>query len=271
MQDKAKKNKKKRELVFKPYKRGTWRNAAATKQGLKIMLYYLVFVFFYVILGGALQFDQTWLRVAANLLLVTVCGMILYVNGAHLGEGEAALGEIAYAREQSGKTVNEKDAARCFHPMKGWYMFLISIIPALVICIPHAIMAEKQVYALQALPNWVNAFEGHDEVMAPLSYYMNLDTSMHVEDILRVATRVMIFPFANIATTDHPDLMLVMDRLSPILAALPFLGFPLGYLTGPQSRAMVHGDIKTSTKRRQRREKKALKARQARAKKNEII
>lgn len=271
MQDKAKNNKKKRELVFKPYKQGTWHNPYATRQGLKTMVYFLVFVFFYLILGAALQFEQTWLRVIANLLLVIVCGMILYINGAHLGEAEAALGEIAYGREQSGKTVSPKDVERCYHPLKGWYIFLISIIPALLICIPHALMAEKQVYSLQALPSWINAYEGHEEIMAPFSYYLNIDTSMHLMDIIRLIARVLIFPFANIATADRPDLMLVMDRLSPILAALPMLGFPLGYLTGPRSRAAVHGDIKTSTKRRQRREKKAIKARQARAKKNEII
>lgn len=94
---------------------------------------------------------------------------------------------------------------------------------------------------------------------------------MHFADMIRLAARVLIFPFANIATADNADLMLVMDRLSPILAALPFLGYPLGYMTGPKSRAMIHGDIKTSTKRRLRREKKAMKARQARNKKNEII
>lgn len=271
MQEKAKKNKKKRELIFKPYKQGTWRNAYAGKQGFKLMLYYLVFAFFNLILGASLQFDQAWLRIGANLLLVIVCGMILYINGAHQGEAETALGEIAYGREQSGKSVSPKDTVRCYHPMKGWYIFLICAIPALVICIPHALMAEKQVYSLQTLPSWVSAYEGHDEVMAPLSYYMNRETGIGLGDVIHLAARVLIFPFANIATADQADAMLLMDRLSPLLALLPFLGYPLGYLTGPRSRAMVHGDIKTSTKRRQRREKKAMRARQAQAKKNEII
>ena len=84
--------------------------------------------------------------------------------------------------------------------------------------------------------------------------------------------RILIFPFANIATSDQPDLMLLMDRLSPLLACLPALGFPLGYLTGPQSRAMVHGDIAASNRRQQRRVRKAQKARKERIeKKNELI
>lgn len=82
----------------------------------------------------------------------------------------------------------------------------------------------------------------------------------------------MIFPFANIATTDNADALLLVDRLSPLLICLPALGFPLGYLTGPRSRALVHGDIATSTKRYDRRRNKAIKARKARTeKKNELI
>ena len=76
----------------------------------------------------------------------------------------------------------------------------------------------------------------------------------------------------RMATTDRPDLLLVFDRLSPLLAALPLIGFPVGYLTGPRSRAMVHGDISSNNKRVQRKKRKAIKARQARTqKKNEII
>ena len=65
----------------------------------------------------------------------------------------------------------------------------------------------------------------------------------------------------------------IADELGiPLLAALPLLGFPIGYLTGPRSRAMIHGGISSSNKRAQRKKKKAIKARQARtAKKNEII
>ena len=66
--------------------------------------------------------------------------------------------------------------------------------------------------------------------------------------------------------------LLLVDRLSPLLICLPALGFPLGYLTGPRSRALVHGDIATSTRRYDRRRSKAIKARKARTeKKNELI
>ena len=117
----------------------------------------------------------------------------------------------------------------------------------------------------------MSGYSSQEEITAPLSYYTQ-DAGLGAMDVLRMVSRVLIFPFANIATTDRPDMLLLFDRLSPLLAALPLLGFPIGYLTGPRSRAMIHGGISSSNKRAQRKKKKALKARQARtAKKNEII
>ena len=107
-------------------------------------------------------------------------------------------------------------------------------------------------------------------------FMLGLSLGSHAQMIvtgkLQSAKDKQPIPFANIATTDRPDMLLLFDRLSPLLAALPLLGFPIGYLTGPRSRAMIHGGISSSNKRAQRKKKKALKARQARtAKNNQII
>ena len=272
MQDKAKKKKsKKRPLVFKPYAKGSAFDAGVLKRSLKVMAYFFMFAFLYVIVGSVLQFGNTVLRVTLNLMMVAVCASVVYLDGARAGESEVAFGEIVYMRQQAGKETEEKDKTRCFHPLKGVAIALISAIPALLITVPHAITAVKQTYYLQQLPNWVSGYSNQAEVMAPLQFYSR-DAQMTVLDILRMVSRVLIFPFANIATVDNPDALLVMDRLSPLLACLPLVGFPLGYLTGPRSRAMVHGDITNSNKRAQRKQRKAVKARQARAaKKNELI
>lgn len=270
MQNNAKK-KAKKALVYKPYKKGPWHSAAAARRGMRIWLYYLMFAFIYVLLGAALQFENTALRVASNLVLVLACGALMYMDGARLGESETALGEIALMREESGKQVSKADLANCYHPLKGLFIFAVGAALPLLITIPYAFLAEKQVYSLQALPSWVSSYKGNAEITLPLAYY-NRDVSLHFADYLRMIARILIFPFANIATSDQPDLMLLMDRLSPLLACLPALGFPLGYLTGPQSRAMVHGDIAASNRRQQRRVRKAQKARKERIeKKNELI
>ena len=120
MQDnKEKKAKKKRALVYKPYLKGNWHSAYAARKGLRILMYYLVFVFLYLILGATLQFEQAALRIVTNALLVAVCAALLYMDGARLGESEVAFGEIAFARQESGKEVSAQDRDRCYHPLKG--------------------------------------------------------------------------------------------------------------------------------------------------------
>ncbi len=273
MQDQAKKTKKnnKRPLVFKPYEKGNAFDSGAMKRSLRVMAYFFMFAFLYLIVGSALQFGSVFLRVLMNLMMVLVCAAVVYMDGARLGENEVAYGEIVYTRRQAGKNVEEKDKLRCYHPLKGVLIALAAAVPVLLLTLPHAVTAAKQVYILQRLPRWVSGYANQAEVTAPLQFYSR-EVSLSVLDILRMISRILIFPFANIATADNPDALLVMDRLSPVLACLPLIGFPLGYLTGPKSRAIVHGDISNSNKRVQRRKKKAVKARQARtAKKNELI
>ena len=272
MQNQPKKQQKKKQaLVYKPYLKGNWHDGAAVKRGLGLLLYYVLFAFLYFVVGSALSFGGEALRIVMNLMMVLVCAAILYMNGAKVGEAEVAFAEIAYARKESGKGVDTKDYERCYHPLKGVFIALIAAIPLLLITVPHAITAVKRVYALQSLPSWVSGYSTQEDVMLPLQYYQQ-NVSVSFMDILRIVSRVLVFPFANIATADRPDAMLLVDRLSPLLALIPLAGFPVGYLTGPRSRAIVHGDISTSNTRHQRRKNKAIKRRQTRQpKKNELV
>lgn len=271
MQNQPKKKKVKQPLVYKPYLKGNWHDGAAVVSGVKLMMYYLLFAFLFIVAGSALTFGGTVVRVIMNLLMVAVCAAILYMNAARKGESEVAFAEIALTRKNTGKEVDPKDLQRCYHPLKGFFIALIAAIPLLLLTVPHALTAVKRVYSLQGLPNWVSGFTSQSEVSLPLSYYAQ-QASLTGLDFLHMAVRVLIFPFVNIAGADHADAMLLVDRLSPLLVLLPLLGYPLGYMTGPRSRAMVHGDISSSNTRHQRRRNKAIKRRQARQpKKNELV
>ena len=271
MQKNAKNSKNQREMVFKPYLKGAPWDGHAIKRGLKILTYYLVFVFLYLLIGSMLSSDNPWITWPVNLIMVGLCAALLYADGAREGESHVALGEIAYARKQNGKEVSEDDRRKCFHPAKGFVIMLCGVALLVIVCAAHAVTAQKQVYALQALPDWVNAYSDDSDVMRPLAYYRE-GAGLAALDILHVAGRLLIFPFAQIARMYGTDAVLLCDRLSPLLVCLPALGFSLGYLTGPRSRAAVHGDIKASNskyRRRQRREQKQRRAQ--REKKNELI
>lgn len=271
MQNQPKKQKKKRELVFKPYLRGSWHGKDAVKKGLKILMYYLLFLFLFLVVGMVLNSQTPVLSWIANLVMVAVCGMLLYTDGAREGESQAALGEIACARQEAGKEVSLAEREKCFHPLKGWFSMLVGVLLPLLICLVYALMAKKQVYQLQALPEWVTSFEKGGEVLLPLSYYQELP-GLEIADYLRMIVRLLILPFSHIGQLYGADGLLTVDRLSPLLVCLPALGYPLGYLTGPRSRAMVHGDIRSSEKKIQRRRSRAIKASRRRTeKKNELI
>lgn len=270
MQNQAKKNKNKT-LVYKPYQKGIWHSGLAVKKGLKLLAYFALFAFIYLVPGSALQFDSVILRVLFNLVMVLICAAIIYVDGARLGENEVAYGEIVYNRREAGGEVSRKDLESCYHPFKGVFIMLLAAIPLALLALPHAILAEKQVYVLQALPSWLTRSMGNnEEIMAPLQYYQT-DISVGALDILHIVIRLLTFPFVNVASTSSADAVLMVDRLSPILCWLPAAAFPMGYWTGPRSRAQIHGNIKTNRKRYNSRQRKAAKARNRTEKKNELI
>lgn len=272
MQDQAKKKKKRQKMVYKPYKKGPAFSSQTVKQALKLFPYFILFAVLYLLLGAALSFESDALRWTANILLVLVCVAITFVKGARMGENEAALGEIAYAREQSGKRVDPTDAQRCFHPAKGFVIYLLSALPVLLITVPFALMAKKQVYALQPLPSWVSAYFSQSAIREPLRYYDSaVNYTPGVVDYLRIVVRLLVLPFANIATTDNAGAMHLVDKLSPLLSCLPAIGFPFGYLTGPRSRAVLHGDIAVGLRRARKKQQKAIQARREQPDRNDQI
>ena len=271
MQDQAKRKSKRQKMVYKPYKKGPAFSAYAVKQALRLFPYFILFAVLYLLLGAVLTFESDFLRWAANIVLVLMCVAITFVKGARLGENEASLGEIAYAREASGKNVDPADAEKCFHPAKGFVIFLLSAVPVLLITVPFALLAKKQVYALQPLPSWVSAYFSQSIIREPLRYY-DISYTAGIVDYLRIVVRLLVLPFANIATADRADAMYLVDRLSPLLACLPVIGFPFGYLTGPRSRAALHGDIAVGLRRARRKQQKAIRARrEQRDKDHQII
>ena len=67
MQNQSKSAKNKTPLVFKPYLKGNLFDGAAMKRGLRLMAYYLMFAFLYLIVGSALQFGGFAVRPAVLL------------------------------------------------------------------------------------------------------------------------------------------------------------------------------------------------------------
>ena len=82
-------------------------------------------------------------------------------------------------------------------------------------------------------------------------------------------------PFVNIAGANNADALLLVDRLSPLLCLLTPACYGLGYLRGPQLRALVHGNIRQNKRKHNAKERKAREQRakqmEQKNKKKELI
>ena len=270
-----KKNKK--PLIYKPYHKGSlWTGGSMIKQGLKVFCYFLFFCIMYVIVGATLSFDSFILRLIGNGLVLFVCASVIFNKGLVMGEDDVGLGEIVHARLQEGKPVDEKEKRQSYRALRGWLIFLIAVLPVLLITVPAAFGVRRQMYVNQSIPSWVSSFESQEEIYLPLAH-QNVREAATATDVFQLLTRILILPYVGIFTTENKDTMLLLERLSPLLAILPGLAFPVGYMMGPYARARVHGDIAMNKKRQKRRQKKislqknAQRSQMAEEKKNELI
>lgn len=242
-------------LVFKPYLTGKPVSALLLRRGVRILSYLLVSAVLFFFLGQLLSIEYAWLRMLVNLLVLAAFASLMYSDGVAMGEGDVAFAEIALARQSEGKPVSEEDKARCFHPAKGFLTALTGALPIVLLCLVYAFMARLETYSLGALPSWVAGFENRPDVGPALAYYHNRP-GFQIQDLLRLLTRLMVFPYVNLVGADNTTLVLWVERLSPLLVTLVPLAYGFGYLRGPHFRARVHGGIASNRQKAQRKAKK---------------
>jgi len=265
----AKKNKGMKP-VYKPYLRGNVFSRVAAKRAVKVLGFMVMFIFVYLMLGGALTFDNTFLRVAANLGLLLAGMMLLYNEGANQGETDVGFGEIAQKRLDEGKNVPKSEHDLCYHPLKGVCTAAVGALPFFVVCLVFSFVAQKQHFSLGILPSWVGSYESQGEVAEALAFYHET-SGLSLESALRVVVRLLIFPYVTMMDINSYEAMYWVDKLSPVLCLTLPACYAVGYLRGPFLRALVHGNIRMSRRKHNRREQKARKERRLQMEKKELI
>lgn len=257
MQNNANKKKKKgMKPVYMPYLRGNVFSSTAVKRSVKIFGFMVMLSFVYLLLGGAMTFDNTFLRVTANVMLLAVGAIVLYGEGANQGETDVGFAEIVQKRKDEGKNVPESERDLCFHPLKGVLSAAVAALPFFIVCSVFAVIAQKQHYTLGVLPSWVASYESQSEVAQALAYY-NEPTKFSLEAILRVVVRLINFPYVTMMDINSYDAMYLVDKLSPLLCLTLPTFYAIGYLRGPLLRALVHGNIRQNRRKHNKREQRA--------------
>ncbi len=253
--------KKKPKIVTKPMLTGRAVDQMTFRRALRVAGSVLVAMFIYLVFGSLLMFDNLVLRILANSALIIMCGGFLYMSGASNGEADAAFSEIMYQREAEGKTVSDSDRARCFTPIKGVSTFLIGALPFALLCLVVAITAQLETYRLGALPEWLAAYRRQTEIGEALRYYETA-VSFGALDIVHLAVRLIVFPFVMIAGNDNAQGVLLVQRISPLLALIVPFGYALGYMRGKDLRTRLHTSIAQSRRRKKNKDKKERQKRQ---------
>ena len=244
-------------LRGKPVDSGTLRAAAVFFGGIALMCFLNI-----ILTGTASILKADWFRIGFCAVQTGVYYALFFFSGQTRGTAAVALGETMYARRESGREVSPAEAARCYHPLKGFVQALIGALPVLVLAVIYAVIAEKQRLTPGALPGWVANNTSRPDVTAPLVAYTTTQPAV-LGDYLRTVIRVVLMPFVTIIGSRNTDAVLAMERLGPLLVLLPAVAYGVGYCFGPRSRAQVQEDIaegKRKLDRRQRREKKQRQA-----------
>lgn len=247
--------------VKKPILTGGWHGVDALKKSRSVLLGVLVVSFLYLILSLLLSFDSLILRIIFGLSMVTLAVLYFYYQGSGAGQSDTAFAEIMYLREAEGQPVTDTDRARCYHPMKGFFIALLGALPYMLLMLVFACLTVKEHYVLGTLPAWLTAYTRESGIGDALAFYAQRD-GMTAMVVLKVIARSMTMPFINVAVKLGADAVLWCERLSPLWVLLAPLGYGFGYRQGPKIRNKINTGIAIGVQRKLRREKRDRKVRQ---------
>lgn len=258
------KNRKKKTIkpVSKPFLKGVPWDTQSLKSSLFFFLSLLGLMAGFLIIGGMMMWNNTFLRVTTNLVLLGVVYAMYFYNGASRGTTDVNAGEILYTRQETGRSVDENELQRCFHAAKGFLIALVGSIPLLVCGLIFACTTQVQLTTFGALPSWVSGVIGRAEVGDAIAYYQQSAT-FGMQEFLRLVVRMNILPIINIVGTGNAQTLLLVERLCVLPLLLPALSYGIGYTRGVAMRTRIHTDIAKNQRRARKKQKQQLKKKQA--------
>lgn len=257
------KNTKQDASKAKPYLTGKPTDENTVKSALKFFGILLLVMLMTFLVSSVANVDNNVIRIIINVMVESIILLIFYSKGADQGTEAVARGEILYQHIEKGQDVAESERRIPFHRAKGYLIGLAGSVIFLVLALVFLPNAQKQMVGSGMLPSWMESYMRRTEVGPALVQYTQA-SPVTFADILRLIVRLSVMPFISIAGTENKDLLLLMEKLSPLLVLLPAISFGTGYLQGPARRTLIHTEIAKNTKRRISRERKARKARAAR-------
>ena len=254
--------KKPAEVVTKPYLTGAITDENLFKNILKYFGMTVLFLFVAFIVSAMSGFGGQVVQIIFNGAIVLLMLYIYFTRGISLGTDAVAYGEILYQRKEKGAEMTENERKLSYHPLKGFLIALLGMLPVLIPAVILAFVTKRQVTSIGTIPSWVSSMARRSEIGDALVTYTQPEP-MHVADYLRVFVRMCLMPVFRMINSEDRGMMLVFERISALLLLLPVISFGCGYLMGPGERTKIHTRIAENRKIRARKEKREKKARMA--------
>jgi len=261
MEAKKQHKKHKPKKVSRPYLIGKPTDEHTLKTVLKFFLALLGMMFAFLFLGATMIWDNMFLRILTNAVLLLGTYLLFWQSGASSGSIAVNQGEILYQRRETGRSMTQRELAMSYHPAKGFISGLLGVSPLVIATLILALTTQRQMTAPGALPSWITTLERREEIGAALTIY-HQQAGMTFTDTLRLIVRMSIMPYVNLVGSGNRDGLLLLERISPLLALLPGVAYGWGYTQGVMVRSQVHTDIAAGKRKQKRKEKKARLQRQ---------
>ncbi|MBQ7849165.1 MAG: hypothetical protein IJ343_05530 [Clostridia bacterium] len=253
--------KQKIEKVSKPFIRGKIVDRTLPGGALKFFAFTALMMFVYFMSIIVASMDSQLLNVLINGAILLTTWLIFWQSGMASGADAVTQGEIMYQRREKGRPVADWEADLCYHPLKGLIIALVGSIPLLLASLILACIAQRQMTTLGVLPSWMSTFETRQEIGGALAYY-HVDAKLTLESVLRIVIHVATMPYVSLLGAENKDMMLLLERISPIVNLLPAVMYGAGYAMGTQERVAVHSNIALGKKKARKKQAKERKARQ---------
>ena len=130
----------------------------------------------------------------------------------------------------------------------------------MLIAILLAVTAKRQMTGAGTLPSWLDSYMRRSEISDALAGYSQ-GASATATDIFRIIIRLAIMPFVSMCGAENRELLLFVERISPLIVMIPAAAYGTGYLQGPARRRKVLTEIEENARKRRIREKRERRAR----------
>lgn len=246
--------------IKKPFLKGSPTDENTVKQAFKFFGLLAIVGFMCFIVCSMTSFDSPVLRTGINLLIIVLILIVFYNRGLQNGTDAVARGEILYQHIEKGQDVTSNEKRIPYHPLKGFCTGLLGSSLLILLAMILAFTAQKQLTGAGTLPSWTDSYMRRDEIGPALISYTHTDP-VSFADIIRIMIRMMIMPFISMAGTENKSLLLLAEKMSPLILMLPAFAYGIGYLRGPNTREMIHSEIAENRRKRISKEKRARKKR----------